>query len=84
MGIRGFQLPGLIGGGRGTSVCKDLIRRIKAGEIPDLSEDHRAHAVTDTGDRQNGRRNLIHDLFDLGFDFCDLRIQFSDQAECVS
>ena len=34
MGIRGFQLPGLIGGGRGASVCKDLIRRIKAGESP--------------------------------------------------
>ena len=27
----------------------------KRVEIPDLSEDHRAHAVTDTGDRQDGR-----------------------------
>ena len=68
MGIGGFQLPRLIGGWRSSSVREDLIWRIKAGEILDLSQNHGTHEVAYSGNGQDWGRDPIHDPFDLGFD----------------
>ena len=50
----------MIGGWRGSGVCQDLIRRIKAGEIPNLGKDHGAHAVAYSWNGQDGRMDFIH------------------------
>ena len=49
-----IQFARLVSGRGKTCIGEDFIRGIEAGEIADLSEDHSAHAVADTGNGEDG------------------------------
>ena len=76
-----IQLARLVSGRGKVCIGEDLIRGIEAGEIADFSEDHGAHAVADTGNGENGRSDLIYDLLKSSFDFADLSVEFTDEAD---
>ena len=60
MGIGIVQLAGLVSRRRKAGVSQELIGRIESGEVADFSQDHRAHAVADTGNGENGRGKAIN------------------------
>ena len=78
-----FELSRLVCRRRQPCIGKDFIRRIKVGEVPDLSQDHSTHLDSNAGDRGNGRIQFIHDFLDFRFNVIDFPVQFSDQANCM-
>lgn len=59
--------------GRQSNICKYLIFGIKAAEIPNLSDNHCTHPVTDTGNSKDWQLYFfIYDSFDGCFDFINL------------
>lgn len=77
------QFARLVSGRGKACIGEDLIRGIEAGEIADLSEDHSAHAVADTGNGEDGRSDLVHDLLKGSFDLADLSVEFMDEADSM-
>ncbi len=57
------QFAGFICRWRKAGLGKDLIRRIKVGEVTDFSQNHGSHTETNTRDRGNRRLDRIHHFF---------------------
>ena len=75
-----LELSGLVSGGGHPGISQQLVRGVKAREIPNLSQDHGSHTEPQSGNRDNGRMEPIHNGLDLFFDFCNLSVQFADKG----
>ena len=73
MGVTVIKLPRLIGRWGHSGIGKYLVRGIKTTEVTDFCNNHGTHTVVDSGDAKNRRINLIHNGFDFGFNFVNLR-----------
>ena len=79
VGIGCVHLAGLVSRGREAGISQDLVRRIEAGEVSNLSEDHGSHAVADAGDREDRRSHLVDDRLDGYFNLVNLLVQLPDE-----
>lgn len=76
-----LELAGFISRRGEVGISQEFVRRIKAGEIPNLSQDYSSHTVTDAGNEEDGRSYLVQDRHDGGLNVLDLPIQLVDEPD---
>ena len=74
MSIAVFELPGLVGRRRKSSVGQQLIRRPKPGKVADLGKYHSSHSGANARDSGNRRMQLIHDSLDCSLNFINFGV----------
>ena len=78
-----LELARFVSRWREAGIGQELVRGIKAGEIPNLGQDHGPHAVADAGNGEDGRSHLVKDILDGGLNVLDLPIQLTNEPDSV-